>query len=199
MFRTPAALLLLSAVSSSLFADDPLIPGAGGPTLGLSPLPPASAAPLSAAPAIGAPTTIHSHDPQANYRDPSGAEMPLSGVAPLTTDASTEAYSSMPAYGSAPVASPSAPMLAMPAAGCGCQGGTLYSAGAAALPATMPYMGAGYGADFGLGYDALGYAGGTGGYTGAFAAGMHVRHPYYSYRRPWYANGPMSHNVSIAW
>jgi hypothetical protein len=43
------------------------------------------------------------------------------------------------------------------------------------------------------------YGGWGYGYTGAFAAGMHVRHPYYSYRRPWYANGPMSHNVTIAW
>jgi hypothetical protein len=30
-------------------------------------------------------------------------------------------------------------------------------------------------------------------------AGLHVRYPYYSYRRPWYHAGPPSVNVSIIW
>ena len=29
--------------------------------------------------------------------------------------------------------------------------------------------------------------------------GLHVRHPYYSYRRPWYPPGPPSLNVTIVW
>jgi hypothetical protein len=30
-------------------------------------------------------------------------------------------------------------------------------------------------------------------------AGLHVRYPYYSYRRPWYPAGPESINVTIIW
>ena len=30
-------------------------------------------------------------------------------------------------------------------------------------------------------------------------AGLHLRHPYYSYRRPWYPAGPASVNVTIIW
>lgn len=29
--------------------------------------------------------------------------------------------------------------------------------------------------------------------------GLHVRYPYYSYRRPWYPPGPQSLNVTIIW
>lgn len=29
--------------------------------------------------------------------------------------------------------------------------------------------------------------------------GLHVRHPYYSYRRPWFTPGPASLNVTIIW
>lgn len=29
--------------------------------------------------------------------------------------------------------------------------------------------------------------------------GLHLRHPYYSYRRPWYPPGPASVNVTIIW
>jgi hypothetical protein len=29
--------------------------------------------------------------------------------------------------------------------------------------------------------------------------GQHDRYPYYSYRRPWYSPGPISHNVNIIW
>jgi len=29
--------------------------------------------------------------------------------------------------------------------------------------------------------------------------GLHVRYPYYSYRRPWYPAGPQSINVTIIW
>jgi len=30
-------------------------------------------------------------------------------------------------------------------------------------------------------------------------AGLHLRYPYYSYRRPWYPAGPASVNVTIIW
>lgn len=33
----------------------------------------------------------------------------------------------------------------------------------------------------------------------AFSGGLHVRFPYYSYRRPWYTRGPASLNVDIIW
>lgn len=29
--------------------------------------------------------------------------------------------------------------------------------------------------------------------------GLHLRYPYYSYRRPWYPAGPASVNVTIIW
>lgn len=29
--------------------------------------------------------------------------------------------------------------------------------------------------------------------------GLHLRYPYYSYRRPWYPAGPASVNVTIVW
>jgi hypothetical protein len=29
--------------------------------------------------------------------------------------------------------------------------------------------------------------------------GLHLRYPYYSYRRPWYPPGPASINVTIVW
>jgi hypothetical protein len=80
------------------------------------------------------------------------------------------------------------PVPAIPgAAPCGCQSPAVYSAGAIGVPAGPDYGYGVYGDPFPYGY------------TGAFAAGMHVRHPYYSYRRPWYANGPASLNVTIAW
>ena len=50
--------------------------------------------------------------------------------------------------------------------------------------------GAGWGVEAGMQRDV---------YTGAVADGMHVRYPYYSYRRPWYTPGPASQNVSILW
>jgi hypothetical protein len=34
---------------------------------------------------------------------------------------------------------------------------------------------------------------------GAPAPGVHVRYPYYSYRRPWFTPGPRSVNVNIIW
>ncbi len=38
------------------------------------------------------------------------------------------------------------------------------------------------------------------GYTGgAHTAGMHLRFPYYSYRHPWFYDGPASLNVTIVW
>jgi hypothetical protein len=90
-----------------------------------------------------------------------------------------------------------APYASVGGGGCACQSNaTVYSGGSLGLPA----------GDFGgyagsaVGYQAMGYhGGGMETYTGAVGGGMHVRHPYYSYRRPWYANGPMSHNVNIAW
>lgn len=33
----------------------------------------------------------------------------------------------------------------------------------------------------------------------SYSGGMHIRHPYYSYRRPWYTPGPASLNVDIVW
>ena len=33
----------------------------------------------------------------------------------------------------------------------------------------------------------------------AFSGGLHVRFPYYSYRRPWYTRGAASLNVDIIW
>jgi hypothetical protein len=73
-----------------------------------------------------------------------------------------------------------------------------YSAGNLAVPATT--IGS-YG-DGGLGYAAMGYAPVVivpYPYTGAMGGGLHPRFPYYSYRRPWYYDGPASTNVNIDW
>jgi hypothetical protein len=37
------------------------------------------------------------------------------------------------------------------------------------------------------------------GFVAVPAGELHVRHPYYSYRRPWYTPGPASLNVTIVW
>jgi hypothetical protein len=83
---------------------------------------------------------------------------------------------------------PSQPLYLADAGGCGCASGG-YTAGG--------YVGGTYG------YDAAAWGGGVSsapwGYTGAVAGGTHERHPYYSYRRPWYYQGPASQNVTIIW
>ncbi len=43
-------------------------------------------------------------------------------------------------------------------------------------------------------------AGAEGVFVGPSTAGrLHVRYPYYNYRRPWYTRGPASLNVDIIW
>lgn len=76
-----------------------------------------------------------------------------------------------------------------------------YSAGNLAVPASTigTYGTYGYG---GLGYAAMGYAPVLivpYPYTGAMGGGVHPRFPYYSYRRPWYYDGPAGTNVNIDW
>lgn len=95
----------------------------------------------------------------------------------------TPAVITGPVYSGAPLEmfyqyGPSQPMSAAPAVGCGCHGGM--SMGYVNAP--TPYE-----------------VGGGTPYTGAFAGGTHVRHPFYSYRAPWYYRGPASRNVTIVW
>lgn len=48
--------------------------------------------------------------------------------------------------------------------------------------------------------DGVNPAGAEGIYVGpSYSGGLHIRHPYYSYRRPWYTRGPASLNVDIVW
>ncbi len=59
-------------------------------------------------------------------------------------------------------------------------------------PGTVPYAPSQYNAFSTSGYPALPLSFST-------TVGMHDRYPYYSYRRPWYTPGPISHNVNIIW
>jgi hypothetical protein len=183
----PTAALLLTAAATFVHADDPLMPPVAGPTLGINPVA-EPVAPVASQPAMPL-TYPHEVAAQATYSQPN--------YQPAAPVYSSDSYSTAPApMMSAPV--PAAYPMAAPAAGCGCQGGGvgMYSAG----PIGLPAAGYGYGYGYGGGHESMGfYVGGLGGYTGAQADGMHVRHPYYSYRRPWYANGPMSQNITIAW
>ena len=48
--------------------------------------------------------------------------------------------------------------------------------------------------------DGVNPAGAEGMFVGpSTAGGLHVRYPYYSYRRPWYTRGSASLNVDIIW
>ncbi|WP_437193043.1 hypothetical protein [Planctomicrobium sp. SH527] len=59
-------------------------------------------------------------------------------------------------------------------------------------PGTIAHSPAQYNAFSTSGYPALPTSFST-------SVGMHDRYPYYSYRRPWYTPGPISHNVNIIW
>ena len=206
MLRQAAALLLLSAVALPVLADDPSLPIVPGPTLGPTPI--AEPTPLQGYPSgpsdqSGSSTYSHSIPGGTTHEYQSTPEYQSVSPQPSYSTDSAPVYSSgpvirqpLPSYESydsyaAPLSAP------VGSAGCACNGGaSVYSGSSLGLPAGD----AGYVGDSGVGYQAMGYhGGGMETYTGAVGNGMHVRHPYYSYRRPWYANGPMSHNVSIAW
>lgn len=193
MIRLSTSLLLASILCSPAFSDDPPIPGGSGPSLGLSPVPDSSA-------------------PVQNYGQSSGAysyerSIPAPTSGPVYSSEMPQSYSSPPVdtqpynsgstvISSGPVVSSPLPVLSSPATGCNCNGGgASYSVSSFGVPSALPSFAGGF-----SGYDAMGYnGGGMETYTGAVGGGLHARHPYYSYRRPWYANGPVSNNVTIAW
>ncbi|MEZ6055768.1 MAG: hypothetical protein R3C01_03595 [Planctomycetaceae bacterium] len=79
---------------------------------------------------------------------------------------------------------------------CGCQNGGNMNSSISQFAAGSVY----YGDSGSYGMDSSPYAvGGGTPYTGAFGGGSHVRHPFYSYRAPWYYRGPASQNVNIVW
>ena len=188
MIRRTLLLLTVSAMLCGVgLADDPPLPTPGGPTLGIDPIPSGTLTPSETYPSYQAAPEYNSYEPTPHVVQPTA---PVQGrtLAPYSVPMQTQTYSSVPLTAST-----------LPAAsGCACnRGGSTYSASSLGIPAGPPAAGVGFGY---LGYTAMGYhGGGMETYTGAAGAGMHVRHPYYSYRRPWYANGPMSRNVTIAW
>ncbi|MFV0443553.1 MAG: hypothetical protein ACK5Q5_08280 [Planctomycetaceae bacterium] len=217
MLRRTLAALLLSSVSLSAHADDPALPTVPGPTLGLSPI--AEPTPINgtngststyngvASPQPVPPGAAYSGPSYSNSgpSDNSGPSYNEYAGSPSTMLPSAPAYES-PAYpfpmeyGVAAAGQPLNQGYAPPSlTGCSCQNGVT---GYGSMSGQSTFTG-GFGvatADIAGGHQAMGYhGGGMETYTGATGGGMHVRHPYYSYRRPWYANGPMSQNVSIAW
>lgn len=89
------------------------------------------------------------------------------------------------AAGALPYASPGT-------AGCNCGSSQTVHSPGATIYSFRPYGG-------GYGQPLAGPPAGLPGYTGAAAAGMHPRYPYYSYRHPWFTPGPVSGNVTILW
>ena len=76
--------------------------------------------------------------------------------------------------------------------GCSCQsGGTAFSGGMYA-PGVSPSLG-------GAVMQSQNSLPGSGYTGGAHTAGMHTRHPYYSYRHSWFYDGPASQQVTIVW
>ncbi len=193
------------------------------------PEPPPPVAPETVAPMMRGPSPVYGPGAGADYGavpppvptspalPPSVVSPSMSPVGPVTPPARTyavpsdqslppEVYESAPAYGTVeppaelpyvmqsgpfhPHAGASAPMgVEMD---CVCTPRMPMQGGSFSHPG---YGGGWYGTTVGhFGSDNGGYN-----YTGAPAAGVHVRHPYFSYRAPWYTPGPPSQNVTIVW
>lgn len=115
--------------------------------------------------------------------------VPEASAAPMVhTPATTIVSEPAPSMSYSP-----APMPMATNSGCACQSG-------GAQFGSMTYSSSHWSGNATVGPPRTEYLTPGHGYTGlARTSGMHVRHPYYSYRHTWFSNGPASQQVTIVW
>ncbi len=222
-WKTPALLATVGLCGlGSLFAQGPMLPALGDPAsmsgsvISVDPAPMmAPAAPLptysdAPSPVYGstAPQVVTSPSSSSGviYSDP--ASLPAApvghfeGSTSLASPCATGGCDPAPAMSSASMAPQmmapapqlySAPVMSQ--SSCGCQGGGLGGFSGGQFSGYSPAMG--YGQSYLQGS-------GSGVASGLLtpnsnSGGLHTRYPYYSYRHPWFYQGPPSQNVTIVW
>ena len=184
LFSSALLVAGLFALGGQVTADDPTLPGVPTPAVESTPMLPIPADP-------GPVDHSYANDPALNspYVDQG---QPAYDLMESSYDAHPSMYDA-PAYESemAPPMQYAAPVA------CDCSNGAAMSGNNIGYPLGGQSMGYTH-AGTTLPPTAADIPGGMP-YNGAYGGGSHVRHPFYSYRAPWYYRGPASNNVTIVW
>lgn len=206
-WKTPALLATIGLCGwGSLFAQGPVLPTHNEPTL-VSPTPAADTpVPGSSYSEVVAPAPVDEPAPVVSEGAASGSGIEIHS-APALPSGGSKADEAAPPLESTVISSDpvmTGPELAQPA--CNCQDGSTAVGGPAYGAPVMGWNYGGYGH-----YSPPPPAGpiytmgsGSGVAAGVLtpisnSGGLHTRYPYYSYRAPWYYQGPPSLNVTIVW